>query len=188
MAWRKLHIPPIVTTWTKNLLESGFMYIHGRDACFRPALILTPSRMDNLGIPKNELADAVIRCTSFVLEYMIGNNLLPGQIENWITIINVNKQGVMSVDKTALKTVIKVASDNYRSRPKKTIILNTTFSVNLLWKIVSPFLHAQTKAKISLTSGNAPDELHNLFHPSQVEEKFGGAAPDVEKFWPPIFP
>ena len=58
--WRKMYIPPIVTSWTKNLLESGFMYIHGRDECFRPALILTPSKMDNLGIPKAELADAVI--------------------------------------------------------------------------------------------------------------------------------
>jgi len=54
----------------------------------------------------------------------------------------------MSVDVKNLKAVIAVASANYWCRPKKTYIVNTTFAVNMLWKVISPFLHAQTKAKI----------------------------------------
>jgi len=50
---------------------------------------------------------AVLDCTAFVLTYMINHCLtLPGQIENWLTIMNVNKQGVMSVDIKSLKAVI----------------------------------------------------------------------------------
>lgn len=83
------------------------------------------------------------------------------------------------MDRDALKTVVKVASDNYRCRPRRTIILNTTWSVNILWKVFKPFLHETTKAKIMITSDNDPEELHELFHKDQIEEKFGGNAPDV---------
>lgn len=121
--------------------------------------------------------------------YMINNCLcLPGQIENWITILNINKEGVLSVDKASLKAVISVASANFRCRPRKTFIVNTTFTVNLLWKIISSFLHAQTKAKISLTSSNHHEEMMQIIHPSQLEEKFGGTAPNLTQFWPPFFP
>lgn len=41
---------------------------------------------------------------------------------------------------------------------------------------MKPFLHASTKAKISLTDENSPEELWEMFHPSQLEEKFGGHA------------
>lgn len=80
---------------------------------------------------------------------------------------------------SSLKAVISVASANFRCRPRKTFIVNTTFAVNMLWKIVSKFLHAQTKAKISLTSSNHADEMMNFIDPSQLEEKFGGTAPNV---------
>jgi len=48
----------------------------------------------------------------------------------------------MSVDKNSLKAVISVASANFRCGPRKTFIVNTTFAVNLLWKLISGFLHA----------------------------------------------
>jgi len=80
----------------------------------------------------------------------------------------------MSVDVNSLKAVIKVASDNYRCWPWKTFIVNTTFTVNLLWKVVSPFLHAQTKAKIELTKNPNTEEMIQWINPTQLEKKFGG--------------
>jgi hypothetical protein len=100
-------------------------------------------KLNTCGIPKADQVDAVLDATTFVLMYMINNCLvLPGQIENWITILNINKQGVFSVDITSLKAVISVASANFRCRPRKTFIVNTTFAVTMMWNLVSKFLHA----------------------------------------------
>lgn len=49
-------------------------------------------------------------------------------------------------------------------------------------------MHAQTKAKMTLTNHNCPEEMTDLFHLDQLEEKFGGNVPDVTQYWPPIFP
>jgi hypothetical protein len=72
----------------------------------------------------------------------------------------------MSVDRDSLKQVVGVASANYRCRPKKTFIINTPWTVNILWKFVKGFLHATTKAKISISGDSSPPELREMFHPS----------------------
>lgn len=102
LAWRKESIPPTVTSRTGEILESGFMYVHGWDWRYRPGFVIEPYWLDELQIPADEKVDAVLKATTFMLEYIILNCLLPGQIENWITIMNVNKQGVMSVDWASL--------------------------------------------------------------------------------------
>ena len=78
LKWRKQNIPPIICDWTSKLLDSGFLYIHGRDRKFRPALIIAPRKLFNCGIPKDKLKDSVLSCTAFVIEYMVKNCLLPG--------------------------------------------------------------------------------------------------------------
>ena len=84
--------------------------------------------------------------------------------------------------------MIDVCSDNYRCRPKKTLIVNTTWGVKVLWTFAKAFLHAQTKAKMMLSSDNCPEEMTQLFHLDQLEEKFGGNQPNVVEYWPPKFP
>jgi hypothetical protein len=36
-----------------------------------------------------------------------------------------------------------------------------------------------------ILDGNYSEELAELFHPSQLEQRFGGKAEDVTKYWPP---
>jgi len=66
--------------------------------------------------------------------------------------------------------------------------VNTTYAIQLGWKVVQAFLKPHTKKKISLTDKPFTKELYELAHESQVEEKYGGTAPDTEEFWPPIMP
>ena len=42
-----------------------------------------------------------------------------------------------------------------------------------------------TKTKLSLTAEASPPELVALYHPSQLEKRFGGAAETPINFWPP---
>jgi len=78
------------------------------------------------------------------MEYLNERILLPGQIENWVTIMNVGKLGVNAIDKKTLKSLIGNLSDYYRCRNRRTFVLNTTFAIKILWNIIKPFLHAHT--------------------------------------------
>ena len=67
-------------------------------------------------------------------------------------------------------------------------ILNTTYGLKLAWSVIQTFMKTHTKKKISLTNENTDKELFEFAHPDQVEEKYGGNAPDAEVFWPPVMP
>lgn len=67
-------------------------------------------------------------------------------------------------------------------------ILNTTYTLKFGWSVIQAFMKTHTKKKISLTSDNTDKELFEFAHPDQVEQKYGGNAPDAEVFWPPVMP
>jgi len=55
-----------------------------------------------------------------------------------------------------------------------------------LFKILSAFIDPETKEKIVLDAGGAPVGLTSLFHPDQLEVRFGGTRPTPTNFWPPF--
>ena len=58
-------------------------------------------------------------------------------------------------------------------------------ALRIAYKIFSPFIDERIKQKINLLSEGTWEELQSLFHPSQLEEKFGGSALNVTWYWPP---
>ena len=48
------------------------------------------------------------------------------------------------------------------------------------------FIDPETKLKIVLAGDGAPEQLVSMFHPSQLEERFGGTKPTPTNFWPPL--
>ena len=43
--------------------------------------------------------DKIIEALTYFFEFVIANLLLPGQVENWIFILDLNKTGIMSLPK-----------------------------------------------------------------------------------------
>ena len=83
------------------------MYIHGRDRCFRPLIILNPPAL----LPFKEygtdvIGEEIIKSSIFIIEYVLNNLCLPGQIENYIVICDVNKLGVTEIPKATLGKII----------------------------------------------------------------------------------
>jgi len=56
----------------------------------------------------------------------------------------------------------------------------------LFYKGVQVFIDDETKLKIVLAADGAPQQLVDMFHPSQLETRFGGTAPTPTNFWPPF--
>ena len=55
----------------------------------------------------------------------------------------------------------------------------------LFYKGAQMFIDDETKAKIVLAAEGAPAGLVNLFHPDQLEKRFGGTRNTPTNFWPP---
>lgn len=73
------------------------MYVYGRDRNFRPIINIRPRIIANFNVelsylthfiqPKIEAEDAITACT-FMMEYVRENFFLPGQIENWVIVMD----------------------------------------------------------------------------------------------------
>ena len=53
------------------------------------------------------------------------------------------------------------------------------------YKTASVFIDPETKLKIQLYGDGAPHQLTSMFHPDQLEQRFGGTRPTPTNFWPP---
>ena len=50
------------------------------------------------------------------------------------------------------------------------------------------FVDDEARKKTIMSNLIDPPQLINFFHPSQLEERFGGTAPNVTRYWPPHMP
>ena len=128
-----------------------------------------------------------MRTSSFLLEYIVDNILLPGQIENWIVLTDMGKQG-LNLSYKSLKKIIDMLQLNYRGRLAHNFVVNAPGSIMLIWNVVKHFLDDVTKEKTDIEKGNVSRRLLELFSPNQLEQKYGGSAPNLTEFWPPHVP
>jgi hypothetical protein len=56
----------------------------------------------------------------------------------------------------------------------------------MLYKAIGPFLDPETKLKINFTTSPNHPDLNGLYHPSQLEKRFGGEAESPTNYWPPF--
>lgn len=179
--WRKTTLPIILTSMQKQFLDEGMFYIHGRDKNFRPLNVFDPRVI----IGKNADQDEVLMIVHFVLQYIIDNMLMPGKVENWVGLMDLSNLSLSAIPKKWLGGFIKSCQANYKCRGVKSFILNSTWGVRMIWKMVSPFVDSKVKQKIIFSDSNKCEEFIDMFHPSQLEKKFGGNARNLDIYWPP---
>jgi hypothetical protein len=52
-----------------------------------------------------------IMATTFMLEYIKNNLFLPGQVENWVILIDLDNLGLMNVPYKSLKLFLEITSN-----------------------------------------------------------------------------
>lgn len=91
LEWRKSRVPiSLLTEKTMFLLSKGFFYIHGRTKAGNPILFLDFKRMLPLMEAKEINPASFCALHHFYASYMVKNMLVPGQVEKWFTITNIN--------------------------------------------------------------------------------------------------
>ena len=181
LEWRKENLPIIINDMQKSLIDHGFLYTHGRDKLFRPLVIHNPRIFKTM---KPDINEALIAC-HFVMQYIVEHMLIPGYIENWIPIIDLDNMSVNDIPKRRILSFINSNKMVFKCRAYKCYIFRSTTGLRWLYKLISPFLDTRARNKLVFVKGDRSEDLVDLFHPSQLEKQFGGEAENVECFWPP---
>eukprot|EP00927_Polykrikos_kofoidii_P080960 TRINITY_DN7800_c0_g1_i3.p1 TRINITY_DN7800_c0_g1~~TRINITY_DN7800_c0_g1_i3.p1 ORF type:complete len:559 (+),score=75.79 TRINITY_DN7800_c0_g1_i3:93-1769(+) len=172
---------PIAYADIKKYLETGFIYWHGRDARCRPLLTIRLGRATEL-IGNGE---AVKMLMLFNMEFATRHLLVPGRVENWVVIIDCagieelpNLMKCKSLGQAIADTMGKV----YSGRMVWTKIFNFPKGLgyrSVKW-IVEGIVAALGKSdKVSFVSDNANADFKGQVHPGNLEQCFGGTAPDL---------
>nr|PVC53807.1 hypothetical protein MACL_00003461 [Theileria orientalis] len=181
LKWRKSTLP-IRRVDVESELARGFVYIHGRDKCMRPIIII---RCNSMQACEHE---SILKTIYFVLELCIEKLLIPGQIEQWKVIIDLDGTNLFNIPGSLLKQIAKSLSVNYRARLSKLYIINAPYLISVIWNIVKNVIPKITQEKIVISSGKNTKKLLEIALPSQLEQKYGGKAPNVKMFDMPIMP
>ncbi len=192
-----------------RILNSGFIYVHGRDNRFRPVIhIITSVYIEYKNTFKFEEWEASV---IYFIEYIIHNLLLPGQIENWDIICDLQGLSVTSIPDD-LKKILNILQNNYRCRLFQMFIINVGGMLTFGWSIIKRILDPVTVKKIKLLKASQLSQICEFINPSQLEKQYGGIAENRNKernkernssssnsnsnsssnrddyFFPPIFP
>ena len=176
--WYRKIFPMTIQPGSKlsEILNLGFLYVYGRDHQFRPILICQPYiYQKNMKLYQE---DEVITASVFLFQFIVNNMLIPGQIENWILIINFEGISPLSLPE-AVKKLIKTLSDNFIARLYKCYVLGMSFIINFVYKIISNFLEEITLQKIAILDNKNINILFKNIRMDNIEQKFGGTAPNI---------
>ena len=64
--------------------------------------------------------------------------------------------------------------------------LNLTWGQKAFYNLVKKMIDPETREKMFLESSSDPPCLTEMFHPSQLEKRYGGTAETPKQFWPPM--
>ncbi|KAM3138173.1 hypothetical protein pb186bvf_009636 [Paramecium bursaria] len=174
--WRSQ--PKDMTQDVIKYLFNGAIYVHGRDHFFRPIIIVNATKL--IGD-----IDLTLQSLTVFLEYLLDKWMLPGQIENWITVLDLGGLGIAKLPAQQLQKLMTYLSNNYRQRMYRCYVVNCNKTLTLSWSMIKGFLDETTVKKISFYNNQTPQPLFEHTHCSQVEIKYGGSSIDKTEYWPP---
>lgn len=104
----------------KEELNKGYSYVYRRDNCFRPIFIINVGKLKKLKID----TELCIHMSTFMIQWLITRALVPGKVENWITIMDMKGVGLTEVPKKLLKALSKPLQTYFKGRLYRLHIVN----------------------------------------------------------------
>merc|ERR1712146_432896 len=124
--------------------------------------------------------DSAVKMVLFVLEYAVRFLPVPGRVENWILIVDLDNVGVSyanSTNRDIGKNCAVLLEQVYCGRNYQTKILSLPWVIKA---VVNGFIPEDKKEKVQfLGAAEAAENLMTLFEPHQLEKRYGGTAPDL---------
>jgi hypothetical protein len=186
ITWRKGYFPITITNHAIEILNSGFIYGHGRDYRFRPIFIVRSEMYMKLA--KQYSFEDWQMAIIYFSEYIVNNMTIPGQLENWIIIADVSNVSILQIPSDVSK-LFSMLQAHYRCRLFLVYIFGMNQILNFIWNIVKNMLQPSTHRKIRFLQNNKLSDLFEYINPDQVEKRYGGNAENItNNFFPPHMP
>ena len=190
--WYKNFFPLNIQPGDKcvQVLNSGFLYAFGRDHQFRPLLICQPYILQKcLNLFSG---DDIYNASIFICQYMCNYMMIPGQIENWIMIVNMERTSILSIP-DSVKKLMSSLSDYFISRLYRCYILGLNTFLKMIYRLICNFVEKTTVEKVIILDDKNDPRKNQDINPENLEERFGGKAPDLEynienSLFPPKMP
>lgn len=152
------------------LLQSGILYGLKRDIQQHPIIVFNVRRIIDTKADFNQLMDM----TNFFLNYVITKSMVPGKVESWTCICDMNNVGATQMPKDKVQGIVKMMNKAYRGRLFKFYACNVTFFVRTLWKFVHRFVDEFTNRKLLIFGDDYKPALHKQVDLTAIEKKYGG--------------
>lgn len=183
--WRRTTFPIKITNKVIDILNLGFLYILGKDYQFKPIIICQVSVFTK---HQNKFSyEEWLSATLFLCQYMCTYILIPGHVENWIMITDVQNVHVFLLPQS-IKKIIRIISDQFRSRLDLNFIIGLTPGMRFLYKLICKFLDECTVQKLIVVDQIQSCKLLKHISPDNLEEKYGGKIPNVKIGLDTLFP
>ena len=172
-----------------SLLNSGIMYVCGRDHHFRPLIIVSVKTYKKI-IEKKEFSFQEINMSViYLINYIFKYLFIPGQIENWVTIIDFKDTGVSDIsDFKKLLTTL----NTYRGRVFRNYFINISGFLAVAIKSAISIFGSSSANKLKILGSKELHLMHQIISPDNIQKKYGGTAPDLipgnNNLFPPIMP
>lgn len=124
----------------------------------------------------------------FFASYMQRNMHLPGQVEKWFIITNINSYPLTKLPLSMFKASNKELGTNWVDCSAKSFLVNLTWIQTKAANFFVSFLDPVTKNKQVFCDKADTELLDEFIYKSQRPVQYGGTAPNVTKYWPPIMP
>lgn len=179
--WREAKLPIHIDKPLEEFLNSGILYVHGRDQEFRPILVFN----FHLVNPKKINLELFSRAFIFMYEHVINEWLLPGQVENWVVLSDLKNMSLSAVRE--IKPVLMYLRENYKGRLSKLYLINVPPCLYVLYEgIKKKLTNDPLVKKAQIYKGPIPIDLLKSTNKEQLQEKHGGAAKNLTQYWPPV--
>ena len=111
--------------------------------------------------------------------------LIPGHVEQWISVCDLGNMSMTSLPRKQILAFGNLCQANLMYFLFRSFYTHVGWGQRLFYKGVQMFIDEETKLKIVLDGEGAPQGLVDLFHPDQLEQRFGGTRPTPTNFWRP---
>eukprot|EP00930_Biecheleria_cincta_P039741 TRINITY_DN27292_c0_g1_i1.p1 TRINITY_DN27292_c0_g1~~TRINITY_DN27292_c0_g1_i1.p1 ORF type:complete len:517 (+),score=89.61 TRINITY_DN27292_c0_g1_i1:221-1771(+) len=166
---------PVMENTILQDLKDGFVYFHGRDRSCRPVVVL---RFDRISRFSSDV-DRAFKVMFFVFEFAVRHLMVPGRVENWVCLIDLKNSAATISALRICKDIGRLLEEVFCGRNFCTKIFHLPWIIRA---VVMAFIPEDKKSKVEFVSeSDIPGVMRKLCEPHQLEQQYGGTAPNVAR-------
>ena len=129
---------------------------------------------------------------AFIFDWMMKNMLVPGRIETWIIMLDLEDCSLSNIPMDKLKYFMNAVMRNFPTRMHRLVCINTSwFMRTTFYTVIYPWLDDFIKKKLVMCgdydSSNFEDFKEVYLDDRTLEKRFGGQRPNLTSLKKPIF-